>query len=118
MSRIGAAKAFQPQQFPSDSAAWVKTEKVMSMGVRRNFPGCVCNVDILLIVFRLLTLQCKWMLTRCFTVLHHKENAPWKHVLHSHLFWNYFQVELYTNLPQRCRLRSVIRYRFCWIGTY
>jgi len=26
--------------------------------------------------------------------LHHKENSPWKHALHSHLFWNLFQVEL------------------------
>jgi len=35
-------------------------------------------------------------------LLHHKENAPCKHTLHSHLFWNLFKVELYTNLPQRC----------------
>ena len=32
--------------------------------------------------------------------LHHKENAPWKHASHSHLFWNLFQMELYTSLPQ------------------
>jgi len=64
-----------------------------AMDVRRNFPGA-CNVVILLIIFRLLTLQCQWMLTRRFTVLHHKENAPWKHVLYSHLFWIFFQMEL------------------------
>ena len=89
-----------------------------SHGRLQKFSGEGCNVDILLIVFRFMTLQCKWVLTRRFTVLHHKGNAPWKHVLHSHLFWNLFLVELYTNLPQRCRLLYVIRYRFCWIGTY
>jgi len=34
--------------------------------------------------------------------LHHKEYAPWKHALQLHLFWNLFQVELYTSLPQKC----------------
>jgi len=29
-----------------------------------------------------------------------------------------FSSELYTNLPQRCKILSVIPYRFCWIGTY
>jgi len=29
-----------------------------------------------------------------FLFLHHKENSPWKHVLHLHLFWKLFQVEL------------------------
>ena len=37
------------------------------MGVRRNFAG-ECNVDILLILFRLLTLQCKRMFTKRFAV--------------------------------------------------
>jgi len=32
----------------------------------------------------------------------HKENAPWKHALHSHIFWNLFHVELYTSLSQGC----------------
>jgi len=34
--------------------------------------------------------------------LHHKENAPWKQALHSHIFRNRFQVELYMSLPQWC----------------
>jgi len=37
-----------------------------------------------------------------FLFLHRNENSPWKHALHSHLFWNRFQVELYTSLPRRC----------------
>jgi len=47
---------------------------------------------------------------------HHKENAPWKHALHSHLFWKLFQVQLYTNLPQRCTFCHPLQ--FCWIGAY
>jgi len=35
------------------------------MGFRRFLPGG--NVDILLIIFRLLTIQCKRTFTKCFT---------------------------------------------------
>jgi len=40
-------------------------------------------------------------LQNALLLLHHKENAPWKHALYPHLFWNLFQMELYspTNLP-------------------
>jgi len=46
--------------------------------------------------------------------LHHKENAPWKYVLHSHLFWNIFQVELYTSLPQRCTFYHSLQILMNW----
>ena len=44
------------------------------------------NVDILLIIFRLLTFQCKWKFTNCLLFLHDKENASRKHAFHSHTF--------------------------------
>ena len=49
--------------------------------------------------------------------LHHKQNAPWKHALYLHLFWNVFQVELYTSLPQRCNFCHPLQL-FFWIGAY
>ena len=37
------------------------------MGVRRNFPRGV-NVDILLIIFKLLAMHCKWTFTKRFSL--------------------------------------------------
>ena len=38
------------------------------MGVRRNFSRSVGNVEILLVLFRLLTVQCEWTFTTHFTL--------------------------------------------------
>jgi len=43
----------------------------------------------------------------------HKENAQWKHALHSHLFWNLY-VELYTSLPQRCTFCRPLQLLLNW----
>ena len=102
------------------SLAWLTqtskfTERVkIVMGVRSNFSRGVCSVNILRIFFRLLTLQCKRMFTKRFTVSTPQENAPWKHALHSHLIWNLFQVELYTNLPQRCTFCHPLQILLNW----
>jgi len=56
------------------SFAWLAcTSKLVEMvkvtlGVRRNFSRKGVNVDILLIFFRLLILQCKWTFTKHLTV--------------------------------------------------
>jgi len=42
------------------------------------------NIDIFLIRFRLLAMQCKWTYTKYFTFLNRKENSQWKHALHLH----------------------------------
>jgi len=46
-----------------------------SMGVRRNFSRGG-NVDILLIVFKLLTMQCKWTFTKRFTLSTPQRKRP------------------------------------------
>jgi len=38
------------------------------------FPG-VCNIHIVLILFRLLTIQCNWMFTKVWPFPHHKQNT-------------------------------------------
>jgi len=48
---------------------------VAFMGVRRNFSGGD-KVDIMLILFRLLTMKCKGTFSNALLFLHHKENAP------------------------------------------
>jgi len=83
------------------------------MGAAEIFPEGG-NVDILLIFFRLLSLQCKLMFTKRFTVSTPQRKCPWKHVLHSHLFWNLFQVELCTNLPQRCTFYHPLQILLNW----
>ena len=39
---------------------------------------------------------------------------PWKHALHLHLFWNLFQVQLHTNLPQRCTFCHLLQILLNW----
>jgi len=46
--------------------------------------------------------------------LHHEVNAPWKHALHLHIFWNLFQVELHTNVPQRCTFCYLLQILLNW----
>ena len=48
--------------------------------------------------------------------LHHKENSPWKHALHSHLFLNLFpNVAVgYTKLPQRCTFCHLLQLLLNW----
>ena len=71
-----------------------------------------CNVNVLLIIFRLLTLQCKRMFTKRFTV----STPQRKHELYSHLFWNPFQVELFrpTHLPQKCSFCHPLQILLNW----
>jgi len=44
----------------------------------------------------------------------HKENAPWKQALHSHIFWNLFHVELYTSLSQGCTFCHPLQLLLSW----
>jgi len=46
--------------------------------------------------------------------LHHKENAPWTQALHSHLFWIFFRMELYTSLLQWCTFRHLLQLFLNW----
>jgi len=53
------APLFLPQELDQISA---------SMGVRINFSRGMGNVEILLILFRLLTMQCQWTFIKRFTL--------------------------------------------------
>jgi len=48
--------------------------------------------------------------------LHYKENSPRKYALHSHLFWNLFQLKLvgYTTLPQWCTFCHLLQLLLNW----
>jgi len=88
-----------------------------AMSIRRNFPEGG-NVDILLIVFRVLTLQCKLTFTKRFALsaLQRKcpmgARAPFASFLKSSSGAVY---ESAIPLWQRCSLHSAIRYSICWI---
>ena len=47
-----------------------------TMGVRRKFSRGVGNVDILLKIFRLLTIQCKWTFIKRFTLSTRQKKLP------------------------------------------
>jgi len=69
----------------------------VAMGIRRNFSRGG-NVDILLIFFRSLMLQCKWTFTKCFNLSSPQTNCPTKAHAPVALFWKkVFQVELHTS---------------------
>jgi len=74
------------------------------------------NVDILLVVFRLLRLQCRWTFTKRFTVSTPQKNAPWKHVLHSQIFCFEIFFKLACVRVYHNGVLSIIRYSFCSIG--
>ena len=73
------------------------------MGGRRNFSKGG-NVDILLIFFRLLTLQCKWTFTKRFTVSTPQRKFPMKTRPPFASTLRYFTSGAvgYRSLPQRC----------------
>ena len=48
-------------------------------------------------------------------LLHHKENAPWKHALRSHLIWNIFHVELYRPVARISQREGTKTTRGCHI---
>jgi len=50
-----------------------KASSSLSIGVRRNFSRGGDNVDILLMLFRFLSMQCKWTSTMRFTHSTQKE---------------------------------------------
>ena len=73
------------------------------MGVRRNFSRG-CNVNILLIFVRLLTMQCKRKFTKRFTFsprLRHKENAPCYDNSHKRRFVGSHSQVYYDNFHNR-----------------
>jgi len=80
----------------------------VAMGIRRNFSRGG-NVDILLIFFRSLMLQCKWTFTKCFNLSSPQTNCLQRHMLQSHYFEKNF-------LKWSCT-RVVINYSFHGIGT-
>jgi len=88
----------------------------VAMGVRRNFSRGR-NVDICLSFSGCWCYNAHGCLQNALLFLHHKENAPWKHALYSHLFWIFFRAELFrpTNLQQRCTfchpLQSLLNWR-------
>jgi len=85
------------------------------MGVRRKFSR-QDNVGILLIFFRLLTLQCKWTFTKHFTVstpqrkFPMKARAPFASILKS--FWS--GALGYTNLTKRCAFCHLLKFLLNW----
>ena len=87
----------------------------VALDVLRNFPRG-CNVDILLIFFRLLTLQCKRTFTKRFTVstpqrkCPTKARAPFASILKS---FSSGAVG-YTNLPQRCTFCHLLQLSLIW----
>jgi len=91
-------------------------EKVkVVMGIRRIFSRG-WNVDILLIFFRLLTLQCKRMFTKRFTVSTPQRKCPMKARALFASVLQFFQVELYrpTNLPQGCTFCHPLQILLNW----
>jgi len=87
------------------------------MGVRKTFSRG-WNVDNLLIIFRLLTLQCKGMFTKRFTVSAPQRKCSMKTraLFASTVVWNHFQVELYrpTNLPHKCTFCHLLQILLNW----
>jgi len=96
---------------------WNLAERVkVATGVRRSFcrgatstfclsfSGCWrCNANV------------RW--PKAFLFLQHKENSPWKHAFHSHLFWNRsFSSGAvgYTSLPQRCTFGHLLQLLLNW----
>jgi len=85
------------------------------MGVRRNFSRGG-NVDILLIFFKLLTLQCKWTFKKRFTVSTPRRKfpmqarAPFASILKSLSSG----AVGYTSLPQRCTFCHLIQLLLNW----
>jgi len=84
------------------------------MGVRRNFSRGGAASTFCLYFSGCWCYNANGCSQNAVLFLHHKQNAPWKHALHSNLF----QVGLYTVRVCHKRVHSVIRYRFCWIGAY
>ena len=97
---------------------WKLAERVkVAMSVRRNFSrgttstfcllfsGCWrCNAD--------------GRLQNAVLFLHHKENSPWKHALHSHLFEIFFKWSCRLYEFATIGVLSIICYNFCWIGAW
>jgi len=87
----------------------------VAMGIRRNFSRGG-NVDILVIVFRLLTLQCKWTFKKRFPVstpqrrFTMKARTPFASIL------EYFSSGAvgYTSLPQRCIFGHLLQLLLNW----
>ena len=84
------------------------------MGVRRNFSRGGAKSTFCLSFSGCWRYNANRCSQNASLFLQHKENAPWKHALHSHLFWNLFQVELHTNLLQRCTFCHPLQILLNW----
>ena len=84
------------------------------MGVHRNFSKGGATLSYYLYFWGCWCYNANERSQNVLLFLHHKENAPWKHMLHLHLFWNLFQIELYTRLPQECTFCYLLQHLLNW----
>jgi len=101
-------------------ALFVHTSKLaervkVAIGVRRNFSRG-WNVDILLIIFRLLTLQCKWTFTKSFPVSTAQRKSPMKACVPFASVLKSLSSGAVgcTSLPQRCTFGRLLQLLLNW----
>jgi len=86
----------------------------VATGVRRNFSRGGATSTFCLSVSGCWRCNSNGRSQNTLLFLHHEANAPWKHVLHLHIFWNLFQVELHRNVPQKCAFCYLLQILLNW----